>query len=199
MKTIIYFVRHGKVYNPANILYGRLPGYGLQKEGKQQIEQTARFLAKEQVDLLYTSPLLRAKQTADIINQKLKLSKMYFSKNILEINTSLQGSSMAYVESLHFDAFAAPGRDIKGETIEEALKRMDKFVHTIIKKHQGKKIVVVSHGDPIMLVKAKLTRLPIVNESLRPGPEKYIQHGEVYKVECDENLPLTITSVFKPE
>lgn len=196
--TNIYFVRHGKVYNPTDIWYGRLPRFGLAKEGQQQIEQTSKFLANENINLLYTSPLLRAKQTADIIKQKLKLPKMFYSKNLIEIDSSLQGNSFTYLRSFNFDVFAAPGRDIKGETIEEVANRMQQFIHTMIKKHPGKNIVAVSHGDPIMLVKAALTGLPIVNDSIRPGPELYVQQGEVYKVECDENLPLTLTSVFKP-
>lgn len=199
MKTTIYFVRHGKVYNPTDIWYGRLPRYSLAKQGREQIEQTAKFLAKEHIDILYTSPLLRTKQTADLINNKLKLTKMYFSKNLLEIDSSMQGNSFTHLKSLNYDVFAAPGRDIKGETIEQAFDRLETFVHMIIKKHPGKKIVAVSHGDPIMMVKARIEGLPTENASLRPGEENYITQGEVYKVECDENLPLTITSVFKPQ
>lgn len=198
MRTTIYFVRHGKVYNPTNVWYGRLPRFGLAQEGRQQIEQTAEFLKKENIDRIYTSPLLRAKQTADIIKQKLKLPKIYFSKDIMEIKSSLQGNSFAYIKSIDYDVFASPGRDVKGETIEEIANRMQQFMHKMIKKHPGKKIVAVGHGDPIMLVKAALTGLPIINESLRPGPEKYLQHGEIYKVTCDENLPLTLESIFKP-
>lgn len=198
MTTSIYFVRHGKVYNPTDIWYGRLPSYGLQKEGQEQIKQTAKFLAKEHIDVLYTSPLLRAKQTADIINQKLKLPKIHFSKDLLEINSSLQGSSFTYLHSLNYDVFAAPSRDITGETIEEAFARIEKFMHIIIKKYPGKKIVAVSHGDPLMIAKAIIEHLPKENVSIRPGSEKYVQLGEVYKINCDENIPLTLTSVFKP-
>lgn len=199
MNTDIYFVRHGKVYNPTNVWYGRLPRFELDKEGREQIGQTAKFLAKEHIDYIYTSPLLRAKQTADSIKQKLKLRKMRFSKDLLEIKSSLQGTSFSYIKTLNYNVFAGPGSGITGETIEEVADRMQQFIHTVIKKHPGKKIVAVSHGDPIMLVKAKLKGLPIINESLRPGPEEYIQQGEIYKVTCDEYIPLTIQSVFKPQ
>lgn len=199
MRTSIYFVRHGHVYNPTNIWYGRLPDFALSKEGKKQIEQTAAFLAGEDINYIYTSPMLRAKQTADIIKQKLTLRKIHFSKDLLEIKSSLQGMSFNYIQTLNYDVFAGPGKDIKGETIQEVANRMQQFIHTMIKKHPGKKIAAVTHGDPIMLVKAALTGLPIINDSLRPGPEAYIQQGEVYKVACDEYLPLTITSVFKPK
>lgn len=199
MKTSIYFVRHGKVYNPTDIWYGRLPRFGLSKEGQQQIEQTAEFLANEHIDVLYSSPLLRAKQTSDIIKKKLGLSKRHFSKNLLEIQSSLQGNSFTFISTLNHDVFAGPGKEIKGETIRDVSNRVQQFIHMVIKKHPGKKVVAVSHGDLLMLIKASLTGLPIENASLRPGPEQYTQHGEVYKVTCDEHIALTGESIFKPK
>jgi broad specificity phosphatase PhoE len=199
MQTAIYFVRHGKVYNPTDVWYGRLPRFGLSQEGKKQIEQTANFLKNERIDHIYTSPLLRAKQTSDIIKHQLSLPKLYFSKDLLEIQSSLQGNSFNSISKLDYDVFAGPGKDIKGETIEDVYNRSQQFIHKMIKKYPGKKIVAVSHGDLLMLVKANLTGLPIENASLRPGPEQYMQHGEVYKVTCDEHIALTGESIFKPK
>src|SRR5262249_50189343 len=101
--------------------------------------------------------------------------------------------------TLNYNIFAGPGSGITGETIEDVANRMQQFLHHMIKKHPGKKIVAVSHVDPIMLIKATLIGKPIINESIRPGPEEYIQQGEVYKVTCHEYIPLTVESVFKPK
>ncbi|HEX8931597.1 MAG TPA: histidine phosphatase family protein [Patescibacteria group bacterium] len=199
MQTIIFFVRHGNVYNPTNVWYGRLPNFGLSKEGEKQIEQTANFLAKQNIDRLFSSPLLRAKQTATIINKKLRLPAINFTQDLLEIDSSLQGTSFSYIKTLNYDVFASSAKkDIQGETIEEVLTRMQKFVTSIINNHAGEKIVAVSHGDPIMLIKAALEGLPIINDSLRPGSARYMQQGEIYKITCDENIPLILESVFKP-
>jgi broad specificity phosphatase PhoE len=200
MQTSIYFVRHGKVYNPTDILYGRLPRFGLAEEGKQQIAQTAHYLSRQGIDLLYSSPLLRAKETAEIIRKKLNLPKIHFSKYLLEILTSLQGTSFTYIRTLNYDVFAGPDKkDISGETIEEVAARVEKFMSYVIKTHPGKKVVAVTHGDLLMLLQAKFAGLPIVNASIRPGEENYVQTGEVYKVTCDENIPLMLESVFKPQ
>ena len=86
MKTIIYFVRHGKVYNPTDILYGRLPRFGLAEEGIQQIEQTATYLKQEAIDVLYSSPLLRAKQTAEIIQKRLGLQNPFLNRSFRNLN-----------------------------------------------------------------------------------------------------------------
>jgi len=199
MQTTIYFVRHGKVYNPADILYGRLPYFGLAEEGKKQIDQTAHYLKTQHIDLLYSSPMLRAKQTAAIIQKTLDLPKIHFSKHLLEILTSLQGTSFTTIRALNYDVFAGPNKKIKGETIYEVYNRVEKFVDTMIKQHPGKNIVAVTHGDLMMLLKAKFARLPIINESIRPGEGYYVTQGEIYKVTCDENVALSLESVFKPK
>ncbi|MEV7908248.1 histidine phosphatase family protein, partial [Streptomyces anulatus] len=43
--TIVHLLRHGEVHNPANILYGRLPGYHLSETGRQMAELVAKSVA----------------------------------------------------------------------------------------------------------------------------------------------------------
>jgi len=62
--TRLYLVRHGQSAGNAE---GRFGGHGptpLSELGMQQAQKTARLLAKEGVDLIYSSDLLRAVQTA---------------------------------------------------------------------------------------------------------------------------------------
>src|SRR5438874_3906508 len=65
--TTLLLMRHAEVHNPEDILYGRLPRFGLSELGKQQAEVTARALAEEPISTFYTSPQLRARQTARIL------------------------------------------------------------------------------------------------------------------------------------
>lgn len=67
MKTIIYFMRHGEVHNPDKILYGRLSRFRLSDVGKEGIHTIANELKEKGVDIIYSSPLLRARQTAGIV------------------------------------------------------------------------------------------------------------------------------------
>src|SRR6185312_7929963 len=43
--TVVHLVRHGEVYNPGGILYGRLPGFHLSEEGRLMAKAAAAFLA----------------------------------------------------------------------------------------------------------------------------------------------------------
>lgn len=64
--TRISFVRHGTVDNPRDVFYGRLPGFVLSVEGDRQARAAAEALRHEPIAAIYTSPMRRARQTADI-------------------------------------------------------------------------------------------------------------------------------------
>lgn len=167
MTTQIYFVRHGEVRNPKKIWYGRLPFYFLSANGKLQMENTAKYLADKKIDIIYSSPLIRARQSAEILRKKLKLPKVHFSKKLLEVKSSLQGSTDNYLLSINYDFYSSEEKKITGETIEQLSERMQEFIQGVVKLHKGKTVAVVSHGDPIMIVKVKKMGLPVTIDSLR--------------------------------
>ena len=65
--TVVHVVRHGEVYNPRRILYGRLPGYGLSELGIQMAKAVAAVVADRDITTVVASPLERAQQTAEPI------------------------------------------------------------------------------------------------------------------------------------
>ena len=70
MNGLLYLIRHGATdNNEANPprLQGRRTDPGLSKAGLAQAVRTARWLAEQGVDAVYSSPLLRARQTAEQI------------------------------------------------------------------------------------------------------------------------------------
>ena len=62
----VHLVRHGEVFNPNRVLYGRLPGYGLSDDGRQMAEQAAAWIGGLERPLasLIVSPLQRAQESA---------------------------------------------------------------------------------------------------------------------------------------
>src|SRR5688500_7963630 len=64
-KTIIHLLRHGEVHNPRGILYGRLPGYRLSEDGVLMAKAAAKWFAGRPVTALFSSPMERARQTAE--------------------------------------------------------------------------------------------------------------------------------------
>lgn len=181
MITRIFFVRHGEVDNPKKIWYGRLPGFGLSSEGKKQITKTAHSLSKQKIDALYSSPLLRTKQSAEIISKILHLPINY-SDDLLEVKSSLQGKARIHLLAINFNIFASEKNNVIGETIENVANRTQKFIKKIIKNHAGKNIAVITHGDTIMIVKALIEKLPIEINSIRPI-KGYVKTGAIYLAE----------------
>lgn len=196
MSTRIYLIRHGEVYNPDDIIYGRLPNFGLSNKGEKEIEKTADFLSDKHIDAIYSSPLDRAKQTAEIIRNKLGIPTVHISEQILEVKTSYQGRKFSDLDELQSEVYLKP-LSPDDETIEQIATRMILFVEKLIEKEQGKHIVVCSHGDPIMITKIAIQKKELIFDMFKNNI--YIQHGEVYEIIADEKTNLSIKSVFKPQ
>ncbi|HWY79166.1 MAG TPA: histidine phosphatase family protein [Candidatus Sulfotelmatobacter sp.] len=194
MQTIIYLIRHGEVHNPQGILYGRLPNYGLTKKGKQEIENAAEFLKNKQIDAIYASPLTRTNQSATIIQKKLSIPKITFDEHIIEVKTSYQGRKYNELDPLQSEIYFKP-LDPSDETLEQITQRMKTFIEKLVEKHKGEHIIVISHGDPIMALKASIENKQLEFSIFRQGP--YIKHGEIYQITADDKNKLSIQSVFQ--
>ena len=57
-------MRHGEVFNPDRILYGRLEGYHLSELGHRMAAAAAESMKERPITALYASPLLRAQESA---------------------------------------------------------------------------------------------------------------------------------------
>ena len=78
------FLRHGEVQNPKDILYYNIPGYELSELGKAQAEYAAEVLANDfKIEQIISSPLLRARQTSEIVRKKLNI-ELSISEKITE-------------------------------------------------------------------------------------------------------------------
>ncbi|MEK7572106.1 MAG: histidine phosphatase family protein [Patescibacteria group bacterium] len=196
--TTIYLIRHGEVENPEQILYGRLSGYGLSQKGRREISQTANFLQDKNITTLYSSPLERAKESMEIIKEKLSLPTVILDENLLEVKTSFQGQPLELLRKTNsdFDWFFPPYRQENDETMEQIRDRMLLFLAEMDKKYPGQTIAVLSHGDPLMIVKAAIEKRPMNLAAIREG--HYLSHGEVLKVTIDQGKR-SVTTVFVPE
>ncbi|MGH2613140.1 MAG: histidine phosphatase family protein [Rhabdochlamydiaceae bacterium] len=194
MQTHIYLVRHGEVYNPEGIIYGRLPNYGLSQKGKEELEQTADFLKDKNVSQLFSSPLLRARQSADIIKTGLGIREVHISNLLYETLTAYEGKKFDSLYHLQSEVYLKP-LSPKDETIEQLAVRMEEFLDHVIAEFKGERIVAVGHGDPIMAIKAVIKKRPLDFMSFKT--DQYIRHGEVLEITSDGGEH-TIREVFKP-
>ncbi len=164
--TVLLLVRHTDVHNPADVLYGRLPRYRLSDLGRQQAEVTASVLAEMPVNAIYSSPQMRARQTARILAAAHSGLKVHISKLLDEVRTSWQGTPASELEKIGFNFYGNPLHETD-ERLDELWARMQKFVRRTRARHKGETVVAVSHGDPVILARAGYLGLPLTIESIR--------------------------------
>lgn len=161
-RTTLHLVRHGEVDNPQGIFYGRLPRYALGAEGRAQAAATARLLAGEPVTAIYSSPLLRARQTAAAIARGLGGQRVHVSSLLNEVHVPLEGRPLQEGIDANWDIYT--GNQPPFETAAGVLARVLRFVLLCLKRHAGQTVVAVTHGDPIAFLMLWAWARPIAPE-----------------------------------
>jgi broad specificity phosphatase PhoE len=105
MQTTIYFVRHGEIDNPQQLYYGRLPGYHLSETGQAQARAAAAYLENVELSAVYTSPQLRARQTAEVICAKHQRLIPQTLELLNEVYTPYDGTPYAELVPRDFDLY----------------------------------------------------------------------------------------------
>ena len=174
---VFYLVRHGATANNLETpprLQGRRTNLPLSTEGRQQAESTAAFLADYPIDAFFSSPLDRAKQTAEIIAAGHE-KKVHVVENLAECDVGLwEGRTWADIERDEPEAY----RDFMtrpethgyagGENLAHLLQRVHLALDDLVARHAGQTICVVAHnvvnrafiGDILGLPSAKARSVP---------------------------------------
>ncbi len=145
--TRILFVRHGLVYNPENIIYGRLPDFRLSVIGERQAQAAGVALRTAPLAAIFTSPLLRAQQTAAHIAVHHPHLAPVISPWLNEIRIPLEGRPLAEAAARGWDLYTNSPPEY--EQPEDIVARVRAFVAEIRRDYSGQTIVAVTHGDVI--------------------------------------------------
>ncbi|WP_261568804.1 histidine phosphatase family protein [Frankia gtarii] len=161
--TRVHLVRHGEVFNPEKVLYGRLPGYGLSETGHRQAKVTAEFLAGLDVAAVAASPLDRAQQTATPIAAAHGLPievdpRLIESRNAFEGKPFEAGPAVLRYPHL-WRLLANPFRPSWGEPYTEIAERMLAAAAEWRDVHPGRHVVLVSHQLPVWTTRRALEGL----------------------------------------
>ena len=153
--TRLCLVRHGQSDGNATGRFGGHSPTPLSALGVEQAEITARTLATERINVIYSSDLYRAVQTAAPLAELLDLPIIETSAfrerkvGVLEGKT-FDESRVEYPK----DYYALINRNIhhvitEGESYRQLLKRATKALHEVLRTHQGENIVIFSHTGAI--------------------------------------------------
>ncbi len=155
MSTRIYLIRHADVENPQRLLYGHLPGFQLSSLGRAQAAALGEKLGGEGIRRIVHSPLARAVETAQIINQGFREPAVMEADPELreaEFSRYLQGLPYWQIplrRPLWFVHKARRGIVPGDESIEDLGRRVLDVLARTAREHPGETAAVVSHADPI--------------------------------------------------
>ena len=142
------FLRHGEVKNSKDIFYGDLVGYQLSDKGHEQAIKASRYIANNfDIENIYCSPLLRARQTAEPLSKLLNI-KVTYTNNLIEWGgvKNWKGRTFSeFSQSEEYKLYIEDPLKIKSteETYNDVYKRVKKeYMNT-------NNSVFVSHQDTI--------------------------------------------------
>ena len=187
----IFVTRHGQTdWNAEERIQGQID-IELNEEGIKQAEQARDLVQNEMYDLIISSPLKRARKTADIINQVLNLEIIEDARLMERSFGNSEGLTKAEIRELakvHPEIIDVWNykRNVSYNGIEpfqSFAKRIYEFLDEIISKYSGKRILIVSHGGVFAPMYLYFNNIPLETvENLKGFPK--LKNGEVYKFSC---------------
>jgi len=151
-KTRVTVVRHGETeWNLSRRVQGQ-KNSNLTNTGIRQAEYTSQALKDEKFDVLYSSDLQRARETAEIINKPHNLEH--------RIDIDLRERNFGIMEGLTLDEVQEKMPEVyagyrqrdenftipDGENLLQLYKRVKNCANRIVKENEGKNILIVTHG-----------------------------------------------------
>lgn len=156
-KNQYLIMRHGEaVSNVLGSISCEPVGNDLTELGRKQAESSAELLKEEKIDLIISSDFARAKQTAEITARVIGYDKdkIIYDDRLHEVNFGAYNNES--IESYHghfkntLDRFSV--RPEGGENLSDVKQRVASFLYDLEEKYRGKKILIISHGDPTWLM-----------------------------------------------
>lgn len=180
--TEICLVRHGQTdWNLNERIQGR-EDIPLNETGRKQAALSAAYLAEEQWDVLISSPLSRAVETAEIIGQSIGLSLTETNERLVEREFgTASGEPVAgiYEAVQANDAERVPGL----ETEAEIQQRVFSAVEELTEKYRGKRLLVVCHSHTIKAALSSIDETFSYRTPLKNACANYIRFSDRYEIE----------------
>lgn len=178
-RSTVHLLRHGEVFNPDGVLYGRLPGFHLSVLGREMAQRAATYFLQRaengaRITVLIASPLTRAQETAQPTSDALNL-KIHSDERIIEAENRFEGLSGVKRQlrnPRYWPLLVNPTKPSWGEPYVAQAARMldaarDASRSAVEIGGDGAEAILVSHQLPIWV-----TRLAAENRRLWHDPRQ---------------------------
>jgi len=146
--TTVYLVRHGHVHNPQEIIYGRLARFRLSERGVGEARAAGQMMSAMALHAAYSSPLLRARQTASEILAFHPQLTLRHSTLLNEVFTVFEGRPSGVGDQRRDDYYTGVGPPY--EQPADIVQRVLKFFENVRRRHNGQNVMAVTHGDVVI-------------------------------------------------
>ncbi len=146
---MIYLIRHGQTdWNLDRRLQGQTD-IPLNNNGKEQAEEAAKEIVDLKIDRIISSDLSRAKETAEIINKKIR-KEITFDKRLREVNYGdYEGKLIETIKDEDWDVFNQNPEKKNGESRKHVYERVKSFLQEI---NEEENVLVVTHGGALRMM-----------------------------------------------
>ena len=136
-------------------------------------------MQSEQFDLIISSPLKRALQTAEIINASRNIPIITDERISERDFGEFEGKGRGDFDFYEFWSYKESKRYISAENIEDFFNRIYAFLNEIREKYEDKKVLLVTHAGVSIAIKCYFSKNPNMDELLSMA----IDNCEVIKFE----------------
>lgn len=148
----LFVVRHGQTeWNVLKKMQGSVD-IPLNEKGIEQAHKTKENLKDINIDFIFCSPLIRAKQTAEIIGTAKNLQIIYDDRLRERNYGEFEGTSKSLFNYNDFWAYNKNLKYIKAENIQDFFDRIYIFIDELKMKHLDKNILIVTHAGVVKAI-----------------------------------------------
>ena len=186
--TELLIVRHGETDWNAEFRFQGHADTPLNETGRAQARALAEELADVQADAIYSSDLSRARETAEILGERLGVPVTPL-RELREIDVgSWQGLTRDEIDARYPGAYAAWRQGetgwAGGETYDGLAERILPALRKVAREHPRGRVLIVAHGGTIRALRAHVAGVTVSEHRRTLGP---IGNCEVYRVDVVED------------
>ena len=161
----IVLVRHGETESNYKGICQGISNVLLNDTGRRQSQKLREEIKDKKFDVCYTSPLVRAVETAMIlIGDKVQMipDKRLIDRNLGE----LEGKSRELYDANKYWDYELNCSDMGIEPVQDIFKRCNEFLEYVLEKHAGQEVLIVAHAATIrairhILLKSSLSKVKL--------------------------------------
>lgn len=183
----LILIRHAEtIENRQGIIQGQRPGR-ISELGKQQIATIADTIKHEQVEVIYTSDLLRCIKTAEPLHQYYKNAPYILSSELREFSYGkLQSLPLGrFIRLVPKSGLVMHVKLPGSESYKQVQTRLIIFLNQLYKSYPNSTVLLITHGGPIRLIRI------LLDKNIKLTTRQIIDNCSIWRL--DMNSPIKNT------